>query len=175
MDHEIPDGQAAEVERHFAICAQCQASVEAYRKVGAEFDAYCETATTAKVRRRMPHRAPVLSRVAAAAVAVLFLFFPHTQLKPPSLRPNASRAAMAPSVVAVGATLPARIKKIHRWRAIAPANIQQTNWVPSAPAIEIAFPAEALFPPGAVPQGFGFVADVSISADGSAQQLRLRP
>jgi hypothetical protein len=49
------------------------------------------------------------------------------------------------------------------------------NWAPSAPAIQIAFPAEAIFPPGAVPQGFDFVADVSIAADGSAQQLNLRP
>lgn len=177
MDHELPEDQATEVERHLATCARCQASVAAYRKVSAEFDAYCETAITAKVRRRLPHRVPVLSgvAVAAAAVAVLFLLLPHAQVKPPSLHPNAPQAAVAPSVVAVGITQPARNKKIHRRRAIAPANIQEANWVPSAPAIEIAFPAEALFPPGAVPQGFGFIADVSISADGSAQQLRLRP
>jgi hypothetical protein len=43
------------------------------------------------------------------------------------------------------------------------------------PEIEIAIPAEAIFPPGAVPEGFQFVADVSIGADGSAQSLRLRP
>jgi hypothetical protein len=45
----------------------------------------------------------------------------------------------------------------------------------SEAAIQIAIPAEAMFPPGAMPEGVTFVADVSIGADGSVEQLRLRP
>jgi hypothetical protein len=41
--------------------------------------------------------------------------------------------------------------------------------------IQIAFPADEMFPPGAVPEGMHFVADVTISPDGSAERLRLRP
>jgi hypothetical protein len=41
--------------------------------------------------------------------------------------------------------------------------------------IQIAIPADEMFPPGAVPEGMHFVADVTIAADGSAEQLRLRP
>jgi hypothetical protein len=43
------------------------------------------------------------------------------------------------------------------------------------PAIEIAFPADEMFAPGAVPDGIQFVADVTIAPDGSAERLRLRP
>jgi hypothetical protein len=40
--------------------------------------------------------------------------------------------------------------------------------------VEIAIPADAIFPPGAVPEGFSFAADVTIAPDGSAQQIGLR-
>jgi hypothetical protein len=32
-----------------------------------------------------------------------------------------------------------------------------------------------MFPPGAVPEGINFVAELSIAQDGSAQRLRLQP
>jgi hypothetical protein len=41
-------------------------------------------------------------------------------------------------------------------------------------AIEIAIPAEAMFPPGAMPNGINFIADVRIAPDGSVKQVRLR-
>jgi hypothetical protein len=41
--------------------------------------------------------------------------------------------------------------------------------------IQIAIPADEMFPPGAVPEGMHFVADLTIAADGSAERLRLRP
>jgi hypothetical protein len=46
---------------------------------------------------------------------------------------------------------------------------------PDEPPIEIAIPADAMFPPGAVPPGTSFIADVTISADGSPQLVGLRP
>ena len=49
------------------------------------------------------------------------------------------------------------------------------SWPPAGPAIQIAIPGQAIFPPGALPEGINFVADVSIAADGSAQRLRLQP
>jgi hypothetical protein len=41
--------------------------------------------------------------------------------------------------------------------------------------VQIAIPAEAMFPPGAMPEGMSFIAEVSIGADGSVERLRLRP
>jgi hypothetical protein len=46
---------------------------------------------------------------------------------------------------------------------------------PAEPAIEIAFTSDAIFPEGAVPKGVSFVAEVTLAADGSAEQLRLQP
>jgi hypothetical protein len=43
------------------------------------------------------------------------------------------------------------------------------------PHVEIAIPADAMFPPGATPPGMSFAADLTISADGSAERLGLRP
>jgi len=43
------------------------------------------------------------------------------------------------------------------------------------PSVQIAIAAAAMFPPGAVPEGVSFVADLSIGADGSARQVRLQP
>jgi Putative zinc-finger len=48
-------------------------------------------------------------------------------------------------------------------------------WLADAAAIQITIPAEAMFPPGAMPDGVNFVADVSLGADGAVAQLRLRP
>ena len=57
----------------------------------------------------------------------------------------------------------------------APPPQEDTNSLPGAPAVEIAIPADAIFPPGAVPAGVSFTADVTMASDGSAEQIRLRP
>jgi hypothetical protein len=49
-----------------------------------------------------------------------------------------------------------------------------TQGQPMDAAIQIAIPAEAMFPPGAMPAGVNFIADLRIAADGSVQQVRLR-
>jgi hypothetical protein len=47
--------------------------------------------------------------------------------------------------------------------------------LPDEPMIQIAIPADEMFPPGAVPEGMHFVADMTIAPDGSADRLQLRP
>lgn len=49
------------------------------------------------------------------------------------------------------------------------------SWVANEPSVQIAISAAAMFPPGAVPDGIDFVADLSIAADGSVRQVRLQP
>jgi hypothetical protein len=56
-----------------------------------------------------------------------------------------------------------------------PSQVRDAAWQPAEPAIEIAIPAEAMFPPGAVPEGFNFTADLSIAPDGSASRISLQP
>lgn len=52
---------------------------------------------------------------------------------------------------------------------------QNATWFENEPSVQIAISAAAIFPPGAVPDGIDFVADLSIGADGSVQQVRLQP
>lgn len=52
---------------------------------------------------------------------------------------------------------------------------QNAGEFPSEPPIEIDFPADAIFPPGAVPPGMSFTADLTIASDGSPERLGLRP
>ena len=66
-------------------------------------------------------------------------------------------------------------KSVPRRRAAPQTRRETLNWAPAEPAIEIAIPAESMFPPGAVPEGVTFTAELRIGADGSAQQMRLRP
>ncbi len=51
---------------------------------------------------------------------------------------------------------------------------QNMSWA-AEPAVQIAIPAEAMFAPGAVPQGVSFSAELRLAADGSAHELRLQP
>jgi hypothetical protein len=48
------------------------------------------------------------------------------------------------------------------------------KWQATETAVQIAIPAEALFPPGALPKGMNFIAELRIAPDGSVSQIRLR-
>jgi Putative zinc-finger len=56
-----------------------------------------------------------------------------------------------------------------------PSPRQSADAFPAEPPIQIDIPADAMFPPGAFPPGMTFSADLTISADGSPERLRLRP
>jgi anti-sigma factor RsiW len=94
-------------------------------------------------------------------------------------RPTTARGGRTGAVMLAAAnTRPAAVAGTPA--AIVPApfagnSANVTSWIPAEPAIQIAIPAAAMFPPGAVPDGLTFIADVTIAADGSAQRLRLRP
>jgi hypothetical protein len=49
----------------------------------------------------------------------------------------------------------------------------KNDWAMAEPAIQIAIPADAMFPPGAVPEGVTYIANVSLGPDGSVQGIQL--
>jgi anti-sigma factor RsiW len=202
LDHELPPHEAADLERHVATCAECGNCLHAYGEVNKVINAYCDAATESAANREPLARwVPMLS-VAATAVALLLLFShqraerhpPQTSVAVASASPN---KATASTLTTANAGLKARAEKApvpipskratHRPHVVAPVGAQlqsanwattptqNANWMPAEPAIQIAIPADAMFAPGAVPQGVSFTAELSIAADGSAQQLRLRP
>lgn len=184
FDRELPAGEAANVERHVRVCTECRNQLGAYQQVSAAFEGYCDAVMASKVRRRVPRWVLAVSGAAAVAAA-LFLVLPHARLRSP--RATALATADGLPLVLEAERLPAApvgpavlVKKVHRRKVVSSAPQQDAvrqdvTWLPEEPAIQIAIPAEAMFPPGAVPEGVSFKADLTIAADGSAQRLRLRP
>jgi hypothetical protein len=169
MDRELPDSEAADVDRHVLACAECRRCIDDYEQVSAGFVAYCDAAVKRKTPSRLRHWVPVLSGVAAAAV--LALVFMRASIKQVPIHQQAVEAAPA----IARETAPKLVKTVHRRRPVARTKMASASWTPAGPAIQIVIPAEAMFPPGAVPEGINFIAELDIAADGSAEGLRLQP
>ena len=176
LDGELSTDEAAHLEQHLAACLECHTKADAYKKVSVTVQAYCDAATTSETHRATPLR--VLPYVGAAAAAAALAFF----LLQPRPRESAVQPAPAtPSVVAIPDAKPAslapspHIKPVRVRHSAEPLQGLQTNSPTAESAVQIAIPAEALFPPGAFPQGVAFVADLSIAPDGSPQRLHLEP
>jgi anti-sigma factor RsiW len=170
MDRELPDNEAADVERHVRECSECRGRVDTYEEVSRAFVAYCDAAMEGKTHRRLSPWVPLLSGAAAAA-AVLFIVFQPASVKQIPAPPLV--AAASPAIVLK--TEPRPVKRVHRRHWIAPMKTPDPNWALPEPAIQIAIPVEAMFPPGAVPEGITFIAEVSMAADGSVRGVRLQP
>jgi anti-sigma factor RsiW len=195
LDQELPDDDAATVERHLHGCQECRDQVEAYRRVSGAFDRYCDAYCDALPAPNPSRRVtlPVLTIsggvAVAAAVAMFFLLAARSRVQPaaPGAAPisavvdaaNAFPPAHAAQPVLAESRPVAQAKRRkgaeHVRQAAAPRQSDETSWLTSEPAVEIAIPADAIFPPGAVPEGVGFTADVTIAPDGSAQLVRLHP
>jgi Putative zinc-finger len=171
MDHELRDHEAADVERHVRNCSECRRRVDAYAEASRAFVAYFDAAIGERTGRRLPRSVPVLLSGAAAA-AVLLLMFQTANIEPIPVQPRVADAA--PAVVVETGTRPRPVRKVHRRQVMAPMQPPNTNWAFAEPSIQIAIPVEAMFPPGAVPEGITFIADLSVAADGSVQGLRLQ-
>jgi hypothetical protein len=182
LDRELGNDEMVELEPHIGACSECRSQLESYKQASATFDAYCDAVLSAKTQqKRLSRWVPVLTTAAAAAItATLVLVLLRARVEPPALPPPAQVQVQAPPPAMVlenvSAPTPAPGKTMHRPWASTPGTPRRTaNWQPTERAIEISIPAESMFPPGAVPQGVNFLADLSIAADGSAEQIRLRP
>ena len=176
LDHELSANESADVERHLQCCVECRNRLASYKRVTHAFDEYCEATAAAKMPVRLPSWAPGLAAAAAAIAIAVFLIFPRARVQRPVL--HASAETSPPTIVLRAATPlrpAARFAKFRRRQAAAPVQLQSVDWMPDEPAVQITFPAETMFAPGAIPEGVSFIADLSIGADGSAERLRLRP
>jgi len=177
LDGELAAGEAAEVERHVGACAECCSRLRTYERLSHCVEAYCDAKLDASTPRTvMPGKSVLLGAGAAAVVAMvaLLVVVPRLRDVPRStVIPRAEAPAIVVAQTAHATVAP--VKKTHRRAAAAPAQVRETNWLPAEPAIRIAIPAEALLPPGAVPAGVTFVADVRIAPDGSARQMIVWP
>lgn len=176
LDRELPSEEVAGVERHIEGCEECRNRLAGYVQVNETFDAYCDAVMAAKTRRPVKHWVPALASAAVAAV-VIFVAFPQKRVEPPAaLSPAITAVSVSDPMPGLAPTAPdsAPRKKTHRRHAVPAAQERAVEWRPTETAVEIAIPAEAMFPPGAMPKGLNFVAELSIAPDGSVQQVRLR-
>jgi len=182
LDHELPDSQDAEVERHVQACESCRTDRERYAQMSGTFNAYCDAVLAAKAHRRVLRCVPAMSgALLAIAATVLFLTSQQHRIEPrPVVAPVATAAPV--QVLASESVLsaePTAHSKIHRRRAVLPVRepvpAPAAKWQPAETAVQITIPAETMFAPGAIPEGMNFVAELSIGPDGSVERLRLRP
>jgi anti-sigma factor RsiW len=175
IDRELPADQADEVERHVETCEGCRCWVATYGQVGEAFDAYCDAVMAAKAPRRGSRWVPVLPGAVVVAASVMLLAFLRTRVEPPPIVAPTVASASVPNPVPAPAAEPApRKATIRRHRAAPRVQERGTEMQAMDTAIEIAIPAEAMFPPGAVPNGINFIAELRIAPDGSVKQVRLR-
>jgi putative zinc finger protein len=172
LDNELPEAAAAAMDHHVAVCRECREQAGAFREVSHAFAVY------ARAVPPVPAHLPstwllVPSAIAAALLAVLLLWPGRFTNTKPDIQPRAEAQPPLPVVVprkAARAIVTVRPPRIPRR-----AQTQAVAWTPAEPTIQIMIPADALFPPGAFPEGFGFVADLKLAADGSPGALALRP
>lgn len=171
MDGELADNEAAAVERHVGDCAECQGRLKAYGDISRLIVTYCEATAGAKPSRKLPRWVPALT--GAVAVAAVLLFMLRTAAIPPA--PIVARAADPPALIVPTPSAPVKVKAkaVHRRQEGTTRRHPNTDWALADPGFQIVIPAEAMFAPGAVPEGTIFRADLSMASDGSVEGLRL--
>jgi anti-sigma factor RsiW len=164
LDRELPDEEATNVEWHVGQCAECRSAVSAYEEVSGAFlacyEAACKETAAAQPRRKMQLWKWGGVAAAAAILAIILLAQPTAEklsvnLPSPPHAPAIAFERLVPAapVVAVRPRHAAAAAPIHaQWNASEP--------MLGEPMVQVALPADALFPPGAVPEGFSFIADV---------------
>jgi hypothetical protein len=172
LDNEMSDAEASAMDYHLRACRECQEQAEAFRKVSHAFAVYARTVPATPARPPNPWLL-VPSAIAAAVLAVFLLWPGRLQNTKPIIQRQAETQPPLPSIVpdksaqAVATVLRPRVPKRVR--------VQAAAWQPAEQTIQIIIPADALFPPGAFPEGVGFVADLRLASDGSPSGLALRP
>lgn len=193
LDREMQTDEAAKMERHVAECAECRNCAAEMERVSGAFEEYCDAYAQSSKGRKEKQVAPIWGAAAAAVLLAAIVVYPRRHdaalTLPPSMtkpvQTVSSNSVTSQAAESISAPLP---NDHHTTRRLgphgkasaafcAPPEMQSRNesWVAEEPSVQIAIPSEAMFPPGAVPEGVNFVADVSIGADGAAEQLRLRP
>ncbi len=186
LDGELPNSEAADLDQHVRACDECRVRIDLYENVSGLVTAYCDARLAAEAPSHVPNWASALGAVAALVASLAV--FPHFRSDRPSAHSLASVTQTVSSAPVAGAVTalpllqaPRHLNRKLRKSATSEADSgsqsesRETGFLPTEPAIEIAVPGDALLPPGALPPGIGFVAEVSLGEDGSAQQLRLQP
>ena len=192
MDGELAKSEAAEVEQHVRACPACGKCVSACEEICREFAAYYAAFTQTRPvarRQKISGWVPIAASVAAVAAMLMIAFMTRSAKQVPTTQQTAaipSTVETSPIAHAVPASPSAaedhypryrqqKAIKVGQPRRITKLESTKAEWAMIEPAIQIAIPAEAMFPPGAVPEGVTYIANVSLRPDGLVQGIRLQP
>ena len=161
LDDELPLAETEALDGHLAECRECSEQVQSFRNVSKAFAVYIRQAAVVPARSNQ-RRFLVPAAIAAAVLLAVFFRTPrpisnvHTDIR--------QQAAQTP---AIPQNAPVLIAKAARPRVHRRIPKLSAPWMPAEPTIQVLIPADAIFPPGALPEGVGFVADLRLTADGS--------
>jgi len=79
MDRELPENEAANVQRHVRACSDCRGRIDAYEQVSRGFVAYCDAAIGKSHVADLPRWVPALLASAAAAAVLPWYAAKHRQ------------------------------------------------------------------------------------------------
>jgi anti-sigma factor RsiW len=153
MDGELPGEEATNVEWHVGQCAECRQAVNGYAEVSGAFLVGYEAEMTAQPRQKTFPWA--IGGVAAGLAILSAVLFAPTRAEHLSVF-----APPPPHAPAMAFEKPPRPMARVRSRRSPTRTPVRPPWIVVEPSVEVTLPADALFPPGAVPQGFSFIADV---------------
>jgi anti-sigma factor RsiW len=172
LDGELSAEEAADVDGHIKACQECRGRLARYKQLSESFAVYCDAVVAAKTHRAVSRWVPVLISAVVVAV-VMFLVFPQRRAEPPPILTRTVAATSVPVPSPHTGELAPK-KNSRRRHAGPPVQERPVKWQSTETAVQIAIPADAMFPPGAMPKGMNFIAELSIAPDGSVQQVRLR-
>jgi anti-sigma factor RsiW len=153
IDGELPEEEALNVEWHVGQCGDCRRAVRSYREIsGAFLDCYV-AAMPVRHGARYMRWVGIASGVAAGILLAVMFANSHAE----KLVAPVPAVDHAPAIAFQ--KTPARMLAVHAHHTNRPKPILE-HWVASEPTIEVALPADALFPPGAVPAGFTLITDI---------------
>ena len=179
IDGELPASEAVAVAHHVQGCTDCRAHVSEYENACRDFAGYYTAATRAACAIKPPRRVPNWVPFAAAAAAVIatgLLLLPCAKTPAPAAPQVANVTIPVPRVTTQKSIEPVqRLQSVTKRAASPRRRPTHKDWAIAQPTIQIAIPADSVFPPGAVPEGVAYIANVSFAADGSVQRFRLRP
>ena len=174
MDGELAESEASVVERHVRDCSECRSRVDRFGEVSRLVVNYCDVRVGAGLRRKLPGWVLAVAGAVATAALLLLTFRPATVKSIPVVAWAVNPAPIAvPKTVLVPAPIKTKAKAVLRHTESVTRRNSDDDWVPADPDVQIVIPAEAMFAPGAVPEGTIFRADLSMASDGSVQGLRL--
>src|SRR5215469_5600930 len=109
LDGELPPAEVERVRGHLEACSECRLSLEGYRQVTFEFNAFCNKRLGSTTQRRGQSWTAVVTAAGAIAAIVAVLLIasrPHA-VRYPAFRPQES-VASAPSASTESLPLPVR-------------------------------------------------------------------